>query len=440
MNYFKNLLILVIFICTSFGKISAQNIGAEHSAPMQAVCELARSYRQATDALTEEEIVRQQAILDQMNEQLPRYRELEELSTTIFHFLQDELGEKGQNYTLVNAAETEIRGKSKDVVFFVMDRAGSLQFVVKAFRTPLMRASKLLPEISALDFLRQRAIPGTVQIEPLAAALCDLKDQSYGLLLETAAPGKRVDQFLKDIGKFAPGSEEREESLQIALHVIQRVGESLALLHDSQNDQLKPLPKLFLEKLEKKYLEVMHSPVIVAALTNHLAMDAFQAYILDLIQTAREVKVFASYQHGDANLGNMLYDKETNVLTFIDVAKLHSSMTANGTPLSEGTQEVVRTEESLRKNAINLLSEEEVAALTVQLKQAYEEASQMNLDDKVVEIATTYRKLGRLISYVNADEQVDPELRAKNRALFEQSVEYFIRKVRSRYLTTPYLG
>jgi len=174
--------------------------------------------------LPEDEITRKQEILAQLPSVMPLYLEEEELSAAISYFLNDVFGESPRNFNIEDAATTEVRGKSKDPVFFIKDSDGHLQFIFKAFREPLESTSKFLPEISAIDFLVQLEMPGLDSVRPLAAAMCLHKGQQLGLLLETAGKGKRMDQYILELFKYPKDSEEYQRQLGNALHAFERMG------------------------------------------------------------------------------------------------------------------------------------------------------------------------------------------------------------------------
>lgn len=425
---FKNLFLLFGIVLIII-EASAQDSRAEPVSTMEAVVALARNYRLDSSILPEDEIMRKQGILAQLPSVIPLYLEEEELSAAISCFLNDVFGESARNFNIEDAATTEVRGKSKDPVFFIKDSDGHLQFIVKAFREPLEPTSKFLPEISALDFLMQLEMPGMDSVRPLAAAMCLYKDRQLGLLLETAAKGKRMDRYILELFKYPKESEAYQRQLGIALHAFERMGESLARLHGFRSDQPQALPQEYLDKMTQKYQEVIGNPLIVRKLTDCLDFGAFQNLIEQVIEKAKEVPVYYSYRHGDAHLGNMIYDCERDLFTFIDVAKLHYAIGGNGEPLSDGAQEFVRAEESLRKNAIGLLTEEETEALAGHFKQAYEMTAQTMPDQRTITFSKTYRKLGRLINYVDYEESVDPVQFAKEKELFTQAIDYFIQQV-----------
>lgn len=427
--FLRSIFLIGIFLLS---ETSAHGLSDTDPCSINDLIDLARSYRLNPYNLPEEEKLRKQEILCQLPSVLPIYHEQEQLSATLSHFLTQVFGEKAGHFKIEDAATTELRGKSNDFVFFIKDLDGHLQYVIKAFRDPLTVTSKFLPEISALDFLIRQDMRGTESVRPLAAALCLDENRQFGLLLETAAKGKRMDQYLKEIGKYPKESLERKKLLSIALQAFKRLGESLALLHSFKDDRPQRMPQEFLDKMSQKYQEVISNPLIVKKLMDSLDFFAFQKLIAQIIQEAKEVEIHYSFRHGDAHLGNMLYDAECDSFAFIDVAKLHYSMAADGKPLSDGAQEFVRTEESLRKNAIGLLTDEETEALALKFKQAYEQTARTILDERTIAFSKAYRKLGRLVTYASYEENPDPIQLAKEKELFTQALDYFIQQVKIR--------
>ncbi len=433
MNLFRYLLVSVVlfnFCLTIEGTVasSRDSIVYTQQESLQEIISYAREYRKDTTLPSQLEELRQKNILEQVFAHLKQYNTYNSLEEAVHGFLADELPLNAQ-YSVVNASIAGVGGKSHDPVFLVKDSTGLLCYVVKAFKNPKELSSKFLPEISALDFIEQLPMPGVASIKPIAFAIYSNQHEEWGLLLESAAKGQRTDQFVYQLGALAQGSKEREACLKVCQGVFQRIAESFAKLHARKSAQPSTITATNFTKYENYVSTILQSSFIIQELEKHISRDDFLKYVEKIKAETLHVPLFYSYLHGDAHLGNMFYDPNEDVFYFIDIGKLHQSVSITGEPLLDGTVDLVYIDENLRSRALGLLSEKEVEALLKSFYETYEKCSGQKLDQQVVLFHRTYKKLSRLISYSKYIDEKDPIKRSTDKAIFEDAVEYFAKVV-----------
>ena len=395
-----------------------------HTGCFQEFIDYARAYRKDMELSPEKENLRQKNILEQFCSSLTKY-DANSLEDAVYGFLAHELSLNKYDFTIINANLTDVSGKSHDSVFLIRDLNGHLCYVVKAFRNPHDLSSKFLPEISALDFIQQLSMPGVIAINPIAFAICSNQEEEWGLLLETAAKGRRIDQFVYQLAAFTPDSKEREVFFEICQKVFRRMAESFAKLHATKSSRSFFISMQDIDKYNKRLSEVFESCFIIREMENHVSLNAFFQYVEKIKADALNVAVFHSYWHGDAHLGNMLYDDREDIFYFIDVAKLHHSVSITGEPLLDGTMDLVRVEENLRRIAIGLLSDSEVDNLLKSFYDAYERDCSHAVSPPAFLFHKTCKKLGRLVTYSRYVEDENSIKRSLDQSVFESAVEYF---------------
>lgn len=391
----------------------------------QEIVSYAREYRKNTMLPSEEEILRGKNILEQVFDRLIKYDEQNSLENAVQGFVADELSTNVYDYTIIDASLTDIGGKSDDLVFLIKDKSDELCYVVKAFRSPRAISSKFLPEISALNFIQQLSIPGVEPITPIAFASYSNQDEEWGLLLETAAKGQRIDQIVYKLGNLEPASKERESFLTVCQKAFQRMAESLAKLHAKKSIQPFSILETDLAKFENKLSTVLESPFIFGEMEKCFSPFDFFKYVEQIKADALKVQLFYSYWHGDANLGNMLYDDLQDTFSFIDVAKLHYSISIEEEPLLDGTMDLVRVEENLRRKTLGLLSEHETETLLKSFYETYEQISGQKLVKQILLFDRTNKKLSRLVNYARYIQEEDPIKRSRDKAVFDSAIIYF---------------
>jgi hypothetical protein len=272
-------------------------------------------------------------------------------------------------------------------------------------------------------------LPAVVPVEPIACAFCHDGTNQWGLLLESAAMGKRLDQYLIALGKEKPGSIEREEKLKIAEMVFKRFGESLALLHSEKSEEKKPLHPSILSKFDDKFNKVLKEQFIVDEMSKYFSLSQLVSYVSEVKNAALQVPLFYTYSHGDSNLGNIFYDDLTDSISFIDLYAMHQSIDISGAPISDPLIDLVRTEDGFRKMAGNLLSAEEIETLLTSFYTAYERIGGAVPNKQHLAFYKTYTNLWRLILGSHYIDEEDPLRREFDKAAFEEGLECFIQEI-----------
>lgn len=389
----------------------------------QEVIASARKFRKDITLSSEEENMRAKKILDNICQHLIKYDEEHSLEKAVRKFVSDHLL---NSYSIVNANLTGMAGRSQDPVFLIKDKEDSLCYVVKAFRNPRDLSSKFLPEISALDLIQQLSMPGVVPITPIAFGIYCGQEQEWGLLLETAAEGNRIDQYIHHLGSLELNSEERFAFLEFCQNVFRRMAESFVFLHAKKSSHPFSIPIEHLDKFDKKVSTILESPFVISELEQHFSLNEFHQYLNKIKADAMNSSFFYSYWHGDAHLQNMFYNPTKDTFYFIDSSKMHNSISFNEEPLQDSMKDLVSVEESLRRIAIGILNECEVNALLKSFYESYEQYSGQ-LIQEIFLFDRTNKKLERLKTYSRYIDENDPIKKSQDKTVFDNTVMYFKR-------------
>lgn len=398
---------------------------------------LAREFRIDPSLSIEDDLKRRTRILDEACSVIPRYENQENLLETAIAFVQDSLWNELSDLELVitDVAETDLGGKcgghSGDSVFLVT-KGRKLLYVVKAFCDPRSIESRFLPEISALDFILQLKLPQVTPIRPLAFATCKIKNAEYGLLLETGASGKRLDQYLYDLRDKTLGYRKRQILLYKAQKGFTHMGESLAHLHRTKSAEPSRLSPSIIGKIEEKASKIANQQVIVDALTAGISMEDFQNYLEKVVADVKDMPIYLSFWHGDAHIENIVYDYKRDLFSFIDVANLYKSVDINGNPLVDGTLDLMRAEENMRRRSWGVLTKDEILSVLNAFYKGYKEVAGELPDQRLLNFYKTDIKLGRLLQFARYDKSTDPLIKAEEKALFELAVHFFTQRAKPK--------
>ncbi|MCE5317928.1 MAG: aminoglycoside phosphotransferase family protein [Parachlamydia sp.] len=363
-----------------------------------------------------EEAARQSWLLKHIVNLIPDYGKHETLEPAITFFLREHFAE---DYRIVNARSTPLFGKSKDDVFYIQDVQGTTLYVVKAFRNPETLGSMFLPELSAMTLLQDLKLTKLKGVKPLRIGKCQAGALPYGLLLESLAPGKLVYQYILEIGLAQEPA--RSLAIQKVARMFHVIGQAFAQLHKKHAELSEPFPEDLKQKMRQK-LAALDSPEVQAKLEGKIDQQALSRYAEKVIDEAAQVPMVPCFQHGDPHWKNVFYDEEKELVTLIDVGKLHRSVDIEGKPLSDGTYDLVRVQESLVRNSLRLLTAAEVQKLIDALHKGYR--SQGGIAQPAhIHFHTIYSKISRLSSYADYDRIEDPIESTRNRLTFENSLQ-----------------
>ncbi len=395
----------------------------------QEVLHYARAYRKDTTLAKKQEQKRQEKILEEVFARLPTYNSFDSLEHAVCGFLADALSFLPHDYRVVDAGRTSFAGRSNDRVFLIYDPDNRLCFALKAFRNPRDSDSKFIPEISALDFIEQLSLPGVAPVKPIAFGSFSASQREWGLLLETAAGGERLDQFVFQLGAKEIGSIARKTLFDRCEKALRRTAESLAWLHSRQSSRQYPIPSNDLSAYDKKLAKILNNPFILEEIEKWIPVQDFINYARRIKGEAMAATVRYCYWHGDANLANMFYDSAADAIYFIDVHRLHYSLDIREEPLLVGTIDLVHVEDHLLSTVAGNLEEWEYNALASSFYESYELCSGQKIPEPILSYYRTYFKLTRLIYFSNYKDKKDPFRQLSDKHCFELAIKYFADRI-----------
>jgi Ser/Thr protein kinase RdoA (MazF antagonist) len=390
----------------------------------QNIVDLAKQFRIDRSLSKKDEDIREKNILMTMSDSLTHY-ESDSVLKNVRQFLNDSLSLDLDNYEIINTMDTEFFGKSEAYVFLIKDSTDQLQYVVKTFPEPKTLDSRFMQEISAIDLVQQLQISNMVPIEQLAFAISSVGEKEWGLLLESVAKGKRLDEFVYDIAEQEIGSDQRLEHFEIAKKAFKRVGANFAQLHAKKASTITSIPPTLIEKIRTKLITIQDNKFVVETLSKYMEVSDFVNYVEGVKNKALEVSLRYTYVHGDAHLGNIFYDPTTDTGTLIDLAGMHRSIDMQGEPILHATVDFVRFIDSLRFKSMNKLTDEEEKALKASFFAGYEEAGGTIPEENLFDFYNMYVKLRRLASKCGYIAEQDPRIQASDKLIFEDAVHYF---------------
>ena len=299
--------------------------------------QLAPDVREAIQALRTSDGNVDQAALTRLLDQLP------ELPSTDREPLREltarALGVPAETLTLRNVAEgsnaaNAQTGNSGATVWLVRDESGRVVAVTKDYihpTKPEWSRTELGKELSALEFLESQDFPTlrAVRIEGVAKA------GSAGVLVMSVAPGRAMDQVLRDV-TGAPDNKSRNEAFVAAREAVIANGRAMAELHSVPQGSGTQRPTA--ASIETAVLQPARAKSEQIALA--LEQRPIDGLSPQLVRE-RAAQIIADYQadpgpnsawHGAYHPGNVFYDPAEGI-SLIDTAHLTSSLGDNQLPI-----------------------------------------------------------------------------------------------------------
>lgn len=419
----KNISLFLLIFSLSHA-VYSENVPFENSSmrhQLEEVIEQAKLYRIDPDCSDRRNVKRQREIRGEICGRLSHYGEQLTVIEIVELFVKDCFKQREFSSTWV--IEKFIKPTRRmDQVFLIKDREGRLQFVVKSFAYPRKPSSLFLLEISALDFLRQHHFQNVLPIHPLAVGLGESNGVEYGLLLETAATGKRIDDFIKIYtSEKDPG--QRDHHMNLLERAFIRLAKGLEELHAMKSSKSGIISEWVIDKFISRKDFILSDPFIRQSLEQKMDVSALDSYLESVVAFVQSTPIYFSYSHRDTNLGNLIYDEVLDKIYFIDVAQLHNSISYYGEPVADGLRDLIRVEESLLK--LNLLTTEEAEHLIKVLHATYEEQSQNKINWRFLQFYQDGMKMGTLRHYSRYEQLSDERERSRTKLLFNKAIDYF---------------
>ncbi len=225
----------------------------------------------------------------------------------------------------------------------------------------------------------------------------------YGLLLETAAPGRRVDKVIEAIHTFPPGDSNRKTALETARRMCLAIGAGLAEFHGLRPEQRSALGNsgLLLTKLE---YDQLLTPKVKNRLGGLLDFQALNLYLKQEFDAVIDKKSY--YRHGDADVKNIFYNPAKDRIILIDVARIHHWIDRAGRPLATNLQDLFHLHHTIVREAGDKLTKQELHLLTEAICSGYTDSAPLAPDNvytaiqKVCGDCEDNRKISRLPKHI----------------------------------------
>lgn len=322
--------------------------------------------------------------------------------SNIINFIRMNYHQAPENYYFVDSTRV---GK-REFVFIDNDH----KIVIKIF--PLNKSKnqffKIVHELSGNDALKKLNPSKFDLVNFTSLTKYTLNGTDYLMLDMPLKKGKEVRKFFALIDQATDATQKRE-AIDFMKKMLKNLGESLASLHDQSAIQVIPSED-YHQAIVGEYKKFFQNELFIYEERGGLESDLLQKRFDSLIAKYDRGSRLFSYYHGDAHLGNFLYDPESGNITIIDSVKGHLSVDPLGNPISDNqVQDIVKIEQSIMKEVLTYnVSEDIVQELVDAFHEGYEVEACGFIDSSHLEIERFTKALKLLNSSMSWKSKEDP--------------------------------
>lgn len=285
-----------------------------------------------------------------------------DIKKTIKNFLQQTLDQELDTLIVQeSSAEAPQEGQSGDQLFFIRDKQDNLKFVVKVFSKPFDAEGNFIKELAGFGLTSKIHGKNFYLVAAKAVGKSSIDGEKYGMLAISPANGTNMQTMVIDIFRLLHGSPERLNALHMAQKGIEKLGAALAEFHQIRTQKNMPLYTAIFERVQRELNQVIGH----LEQENHgIDIQALQDYVASLVQQMKKIDTTRSFIHGDAHLGNFLYDAKTDTVYMVDYNELNRSVDREGNPVGHTAMDVMSILDIIAANKKFGLTQKEAMILS----------------------------------------------------------------------------
>lgn len=301
------------------------------------------------------------AEFDRIDHLLVDYTIDNDIQKSITYFLQATDLNFDASQIHIHAAQNPQEGQSGDQLFFIRDIKDHLESVVKVFSQPFDVNGNFKRELVGFGLLSNIHANNFQLVTIKAIGKTIINGEPYGIVAISPADGINMQTLLINIVRLPQESSERLHALRIAQKGVEKLGAALAEFHQLRTRKNMPLDVTIFERMEhdlskvEKYLMERNLCIDISMLRNYAAY---------LVNQIRKIRTTRALIHGDAHLGNFLYDIDTDMIFMVDYNQIGRSVDKDGNPIGNTAMDVMNLLDIITANKQFGLMPQEIDTLT----------------------------------------------------------------------------
>lgn len=310
------------------------------------------------------------------------------------------------------------RMKTREFVFF--DRNNRL--AIKVFPQIPEHYFKIVHELSGHEAFKNLGLEKSKIVEFSMLGKYRVDGIDYLMLGMSLAEGVEARKIIEQI--YLNQEQDKLDSINQAKIMLRRLGEAIAEVHVKNAIKTEP-SDTHKEAVQNFYSSEYHKLMESQELSDKQKEILAQKFQELVSQYGIGPVYFAAY-HGDAHLGNFLYEPFSECISIIDSVKAHLTVDQNGQPLSEHfVNDVVKIEKAIAKEILYYEGNNElIAELIAAFREGYDENAVEIWNASHYDLDRFYTFLRKLIS---ASEKLKTEQDPKEKEILQRIHDYYHR-------------
>lgn len=290
-----------------------------------------------------------------------------DVQKSVLHFARVILRhDAGREELSISVAEGLEEGFSGNQLFFIKDTENRL--VIKTFSHPFEATGHFKKELAGFEFLSQLQLKKSRFARLKGVGKCVVDGKCYGVIAMSYEKGVNIQTTLFHIARLPQGSLERLLALKTVQKAVEKLGAALAELHQVRVQKNMPLHVGIFEQMkiaaDKLALEAARGNVVID-------IPLLQSYVTFLMSQLKNLKTTRTIAHGDAHLGNFLYDEQSQRIAMVDYAQISRSINQAGDPIDNPTRDIMSTLDIITANKKIGITTKEINLLIMAFKKGY---------------------------------------------------------------------
>jgi Ser/Thr protein kinase RdoA (MazF antagonist) len=185
--------------------------------------------------------------------------------------------------------------------------------------------------------------------------------EPYGMVAISPARGINMQTLFINIVRLPQESSERLLALHIAQKGVEKLGTALAEFHQIHTQKEMPLDTTIFERMNHEISKIEKHLIQKNICIERSDIQHYAAYLIDQVKT---IKTTRALIHGDAHLGNFVYDMDTDTVYMVDYNEIGRSVDKDGNPIGNAAMDVMNLLDIIAANKQFGLTPQEITILT----------------------------------------------------------------------------
>ena len=305
---------------------------------------------------------------DELEHMLTDYSVDSDITKTIQNFLLQASGLKIDLENIKQPSELTEAGLSDSQLFFILDKQNDLKMVVKVFENSFASTGSFIRELSGLQVASTIDSKDVNLIYAKAIGKSVINKKAYGLLALSPGRGTNIQDLVIKMLRLKPLSPERSEALHLLQSAFERLGKTLAKLHQIRPEKNVTIHHTLIENARQN----LEGVITLLSKENYgIDIEVLEKYFECLIKKLKNLKTTRCLAYGDPNLCNFIYHEKDDTISIVDLENFRFAADQEGNPISNAAIDFMGTIHSISLNQAFGMNEKEKTTLIQTFINAY---------------------------------------------------------------------